>query len=175
MAFIYEISLSYSYSSVTCHKILRRETSGFTSPAKEGVLWIICLKSPSPRLDLNPRTFDPITRTLTITPQKRLGHIYPKCLWLPTSLYGVTTQKTNACIFAIRTSDIKLFLKLAQFCALISIGLDSAGFSDPFVLTFHHSTELWALFINWVDKGRTKNSIFHAGKRNAFVRLEWNR
>jgi hypothetical protein len=40
---------TYLKGSLTCHKILRHGTSGFTSHPKEGVLWIfITLKNPLP-------------------------------------------------------------------------------------------------------------------------------
>jgi hypothetical protein len=41
---------------LTCRKILRHGTSGFTSHKKEGVLWIfIALKNPSPRPAVDPQ------------------------------------------------------------------------------------------------------------------------
>jgi hypothetical protein len=56
--------------SLTCCKILRHGASGFTSPPKEGVLWIcIALKNPSPPQGLNPRTLGSMTIKLTITRQ----------------------------------------------------------------------------------------------------------
>jgi hypothetical protein len=46
--------------SLTCYKILRHGTSGFTSHPKEGVLRIfIALKNVSPRPGLNPRPLEP--------------------------------------------------------------------------------------------------------------------
>jgi hypothetical protein len=57
---------------LTCSKILRHGTSGFTSYLKEGVLHIfISLKNPSPRSGLNPRPMGPVTSTLTTTPPRR--------------------------------------------------------------------------------------------------------
>jgi hypothetical protein len=47
--------LKYLKGSLTCHKILRHGTSGFTFHPKEGVLRIfIALKNPLPRPGLNP-------------------------------------------------------------------------------------------------------------------------
>jgi hypothetical protein len=58
--------------SLTCRKILRHGTSGFTSHPKEGVLQIfIALKNPSPRPGLNPRPLGPVISTLTTTPPRR--------------------------------------------------------------------------------------------------------
>jgi hypothetical protein len=56
--------------SWTCHKMSRHGASGFTSP-KEDVLRVITLNNPSPRPGFNPRTLDPVTSTLTVTPQRR--------------------------------------------------------------------------------------------------------
>jgi hypothetical protein len=58
--------------SLTCSKILRHGTSGFTSHPKEGVLWIfIALKNPSSLPGLNPRPLGPVASTLITTPPKR--------------------------------------------------------------------------------------------------------
>jgi hypothetical protein len=58
---------------LTCRKILRNGTSGFTSHPKEGVLRIfIALKNPSTRPGLNPRPLGPVASTLTTTPPRRL-------------------------------------------------------------------------------------------------------
>jgi hypothetical protein len=63
---------------LTCRKILRHGTSGFTSHPKEGVLRIfIALKNLSPRPGLNPRPLGPVATTLTITPPRRLR--FPNC------------------------------------------------------------------------------------------------
>jgi hypothetical protein len=44
-----------SNGSLTCHKILRHGANGFTSPPKEGMLWIfIALKNPSPSAGFEP-------------------------------------------------------------------------------------------------------------------------
>jgi hypothetical protein len=69
--------LRYLKGSLTCRKILRHRTSGFTSHLKEGVLRIfIALKNPSPRLGLNPRPLGPVASTLTSTPLRRLTSWY---------------------------------------------------------------------------------------------------
>jgi hypothetical protein len=66
--------LRYLKGSLTCHKILRHETSGFTSHPKESVLrTFIALKNPSPRPGLNPYPLGPVASTLTTTPPRRLG------------------------------------------------------------------------------------------------------
>jgi hypothetical protein len=63
--------LKYLRRSLTCRKILRHGTSGFTSHPKEGVLWIfIALKNPSPRPALNPRPLVLVASTLTTTPPR---------------------------------------------------------------------------------------------------------
>jgi hypothetical protein len=70
---ILPISIWNTSRSLTCRKILRHGTSGFTSQPKEGVLRIfIALKNPSPRPGLNPRPLGPVASTLTTTPSKRL-------------------------------------------------------------------------------------------------------
>jgi hypothetical protein len=62
--------LRYLKGSLTCRKILRHGTSGFTSHPKEGVLRIfIALKNPSPLPGLNPRPLGPVASTLTTTPR----------------------------------------------------------------------------------------------------------
>jgi hypothetical protein len=69
--FVYQY-LKYLKGYLTCRKILRHGTSGFTSRPKEGVLLVfIALKNPSPRLGLNPRPLNPVASTLTTTPPRR--------------------------------------------------------------------------------------------------------
>jgi hypothetical protein len=64
--------LKYLKGFLTCRKVLRHRTSGFTSRPKEGVLRIfIVLKNPSPRRGLNPRPLRPVASTLTSTPPRR--------------------------------------------------------------------------------------------------------
>jgi hypothetical protein len=62
--------------SLTCHNILRHDTSGFTSHSKEGVLRIfISLKNPSPWPGSNPQPLSPVASTLTTTrPRRQNGH-----------------------------------------------------------------------------------------------------
>jgi hypothetical protein len=58
--------LKYLKGYLTCCKILRDGTSGFTSHRKEVVLRIyIALKNPSPRPGLNLRPLGPVASTLT--------------------------------------------------------------------------------------------------------------
>jgi hypothetical protein len=68
--------LKYLKGSLTCRKILRHGTYGFTSHPKEGVLriFIVC-KNTSPRLGLNPRPLGPVASSLTITPPRRRTRI----------------------------------------------------------------------------------------------------
>jgi hypothetical protein len=62
--------VKYLKGALTCRKILRHGTSGFTSHPKEGVLRIfIALKNPSP--GLNSRPLGPMASTLTTTPPVR--------------------------------------------------------------------------------------------------------
>jgi hypothetical protein len=64
--------LKYLKGSLTCTKILRDGTSGFTSHPKDGVLRIfIALKNPWPRPGLNPRPLGPVASALTTTPPRR--------------------------------------------------------------------------------------------------------
>jgi hypothetical protein len=65
--------LKYLKGSLTCRKILRHGTSGFTSHPKEGVLRIfIAVINPWPRSGLNRRPLDPVASTVTTTPPRRL-------------------------------------------------------------------------------------------------------
>jgi hypothetical protein len=64
--------LKYLKGSLTCRKILRHGTSGFTSHPKEGVLRIfIVLENPSPSPGLNPWPLGPVASTLTTIPLSR--------------------------------------------------------------------------------------------------------
>jgi len=66
--------LKYLKGSLTCRKILRHGTSGFTSHPKEGVLRIfIALKNPSPLPGLNPRPLGPVASTLSEICEKKEG------------------------------------------------------------------------------------------------------
>jgi hypothetical protein len=58
--------LWYVNGFLTCRKILRHVTSGFTSPPKEGVLRIL-----SPWPGLNLRSLGPVASTLNTTPPRR--------------------------------------------------------------------------------------------------------
>jgi hypothetical protein len=69
-------SLSDFKRYLTCRKILRHGTSGFTSHPKEGVLLtFIALKNPSSWPCSNSRTLGPVASTLTTTPPRRLNRI----------------------------------------------------------------------------------------------------
>jgi hypothetical protein len=60
-----------SKGSLTCRKILRYETDGFTSPPKEDLLRIFSpLKILRPRPDMNLRTWGSVASMLTIMPLK---------------------------------------------------------------------------------------------------------
>jgi hypothetical protein len=72
-------------------KILRHGADGFTSPPKEGVLWIfIAPKNSSSWLGLNPRTLGPLTNMLTARPPRTTNSCLASRLlpWL-TEYYGV--------------------------------------------------------------------------------------
>jgi hypothetical protein len=63
--------------SLTCRKILRHGTSGF-SVREEVVLRIfIALKNPSPWLGSNAQPLGPVASTLTTTPPRRLRSVRP--------------------------------------------------------------------------------------------------
>jgi hypothetical protein len=65
--------LKHLKGSLTCRKILRNGTSGFTSHRKESVLPIfITLKNPSHWSSLNPWPLGTVASTLTTTPTRRL-------------------------------------------------------------------------------------------------------
>jgi hypothetical protein len=65
--------LKYLKGSLTCRKIWRHGTSGFTPHPMEGVLRdFISIKNPSPLPGLKPRPLGPVASTLTIIPQRRL-------------------------------------------------------------------------------------------------------
>jgi hypothetical protein len=58
--------------TLTCHKILRNGTSGFTSHLKESVLrMFITLKIPLPWPGSNPQPLGPVASTLTTTPPRQ--------------------------------------------------------------------------------------------------------
>jgi hypothetical protein len=60
MNFAYEVFLSYLYHSLTCRKILRQGTNGFTSTLKEVMVWTFTpLKIYRPWQGLNLRTTGP--------------------------------------------------------------------------------------------------------------------
>jgi hypothetical protein len=62
--------------SLTCRKISRHGTDGFTSPAKEVVLWILWpLKIHRTLSGLNTRTLDPMARTITTTLPRPTWHL----------------------------------------------------------------------------------------------------
>jgi hypothetical protein len=59
--------LSYSWGSLTCRKLLRHGTDGFTSPPKEVVLQFLSpLKIHRPQPGFNPRTLGPVASTLPL-------------------------------------------------------------------------------------------------------------
>jgi hypothetical protein len=64
--------------SLTCRKILRHGTSGFTSHPKEGVLRIFVLKNQSPWPGSNSRPVGPVASTMTTTWPRRLMLWYSK-------------------------------------------------------------------------------------------------
>jgi hypothetical protein len=57
---------------LTCHKILRHGSSGFSSHLKEGVWISVALRNPSPWPSLNLRPLGPVASTLMATPPRRL-------------------------------------------------------------------------------------------------------
>jgi hypothetical protein len=65
--------LKYLKGFLTCHKISRQGTSGFTSHPKEGMMWIfIAPKNPSPLPVLNPRPLGPVANILkTVAPRRQ--------------------------------------------------------------------------------------------------------
>jgi hypothetical protein len=69
--FVYQVSRSYSYGSLSCRKILRHGTDGFTSPPKEVVLRILSpLEIHRPRPGLNLRTLGPMVSTVITRPPR---------------------------------------------------------------------------------------------------------
>jgi hypothetical protein len=87
--------LKYLKRSLTCRKILRRGTSGFTSHPNEGVLRIfIAIKNSSPRPGLNPRPLGPVASTPTTTPPRRLQSILSFILIIFTYVVAAATTTT---------------------------------------------------------------------------------
>jgi hypothetical protein len=70
-AFCLQVSLSYCRDLLTCRKVLRHGTAGFTSPPKEVVLRVCtALKTHCPRPGLNLRTVGPLAITITTRPPR---------------------------------------------------------------------------------------------------------
>jgi hypothetical protein len=90
------------YGSLTCRKIIRHGTSGFTSLPKEGALRnFIALKISSPRPGLNSRTLCPTVSTLTITPPRLQADPCNKRVFLDSN-YGYFSK--NKCfIYAVNS------------------------------------------------------------------------
>jgi hypothetical protein len=69
---VYSSPWDFKRFFLTCRKILRHRTSGFTSHLKEDVLRIfIALKNLSPWPGSNPQHLSPVASTLTTTPPRR--------------------------------------------------------------------------------------------------------
>jgi hypothetical protein len=67
--------------SLTCRKILRHGTDGFTSPPKVSVLQIcITLKNPSPSAGFEPANFGPMASTLIIRLPRTTNRVLMKCI-----------------------------------------------------------------------------------------------
>jgi hypothetical protein len=89
--------LKYLKGSLTCHKIIRRATSDFTSHLKEGVLWIfIALKNPSLGQGLNPQPLGPMASTLTTTQLRQLECSYFDAVHLCSSALFCDTRVQSA-------------------------------------------------------------------------------
>jgi hypothetical protein len=72
--FSQEIRLPHNYWVLLLATKLRHGTDGFTSPPKEGMLWIFfALKIRRVRPGFNPRTWVPEASMLTTRPPKPLG------------------------------------------------------------------------------------------------------
>jgi hypothetical protein len=69
--FAHEVSLSYSKDSLTCRKILRHVTDGFTSPLKEVVLrGFIALTNLSSLAGFEPVNLESMASRLTTEPPR---------------------------------------------------------------------------------------------------------
>jgi hypothetical protein len=91
--------LKYLKGSLTCRKILRHETSGFTSHPKEGDLWIfVTLKNPTPQPGLYSRPLVPVASTQTTAPPRRLE------VETETSYLYVRRALKNKCRFFLHNS-----------------------------------------------------------------------
>jgi hypothetical protein len=76
---------------LTCRKISRHGTSGFTSNMKEGVLWtFIALKYLSPWPGSNLQPLGPVASTLTSKPPRQLSYTnsHAKKLYCRTHMYS---------------------------------------------------------------------------------------
>jgi hypothetical protein len=104
-------------------KIWRNEAHGVTSPHKEVVLRIfMALKNPFPWLGLNPRTLEPVSSTLTITPPMR----WPSSYFFP--------SYSTDCVFKPRV------------CRGISVGFPSAQ-----TISANHYLNKWNTFISVIN------------------------
>jgi hypothetical protein len=82
---------------LTCRKILRHGTSGFTSHPKEDVLRIfLALKNPSPWSGSNPRPLSQVASTVTTTPPKRHGNELVQYPSHPELMYSFSLRASNA-------------------------------------------------------------------------------
>jgi hypothetical protein len=90
---------------LTCRKVLRLGTSGFTSHPKEGVLLIFVALNPSPWPGWNPRPLGPVASTLTTTPPMRLA--WSLTLWSECTLQLFGFREVRL-IFGPKNDEINL-------------------------------------------------------------------
>lgn len=83
--FSYDISLLYSYGSLTCRQMLRHGTYSFAFPQKEVLLRVSLspLKIYRPR-GLNPRSFGTVASTLLLDHRQRQHSSYNSVMVDPT-------------------------------------------------------------------------------------------
>jgi hypothetical protein len=130
--------LKYLKGSLTCRKILRHGTSGFTSHPKEGMLLIsVVIKNPPPWPGLNPRPLGLVASTLTTTPPSSTSL---PAVWLnirPTTSMMLLLKRWRVFISTVKVARLTLRTRLHY-----EIVLFKAIFLQKLIRLLFHS-EKW--------------------------------
>jgi hypothetical protein len=99
--------LKYLKGSLTCRKILRHGTSGFTSHRRKVCCGFLSPLKISPLAGLNPRPLGPFAITLTTTPPRREGPTVPivqEAGWAPEPVWTQRLEEKSLASAGDRTS-----------------------------------------------------------------------